>query len=137
MLGVVAEQTPKGGALTLNAIAGIGMLTVGILGGPLIGEMQERSIESSIEAKTPGAYQAVSKSDSYFFGTYRALDPAKLAALPEAQSQEISTIAKTARQGSLAKVIVFPAFMLLCYLGLIVWFRSRGGYKAVSLSANH
>ena len=137
MLGVVAEQTPKGGALTLNAIAGIGMLTVGILGGPLIGEMQERSIESSIEAKTPGTYQAVSKSDSYFFGTYSALDPAKLSALPEAQSQEISTIAKTARQGSLAKVIVFPAFMLLCYLGLIVWFRSRGGYKAVSLSANH
>mgnify|MGYP003841688797 CR=1 FL=1 len=137
MLGVVAEQTPKGGALTLNAIAGIGMLTVGILGGPLIGEMQERSIESSIEAKTPGAYQAVSKSDSYFFGTYRALDPAKLSALPEAQSQEISTIAKTARQGSLAKVIVFPAFMLVCYLGLIVWFRSRGGYKAVSLSDSH
>ena len=80
MLGVVAEQTPKGGALTLNAIAGIGMLTVGILGGPLIGEMQERSIESAIETKTPGAYQTVSKSDSYFFGTYSALDPAKLAA---------------------------------------------------------
>ena len=40
-LGVVAEQFPKGGALTLNAIAGIGMLTVGILGGPLIGKMQE------------------------------------------------------------------------------------------------
>src|SRR5262249_20784527 len=29
MLGVVSEQMPKGGALTLNAIAGIGMLTVG------------------------------------------------------------------------------------------------------------
>ena len=25
MLGVVSEQTPKGGALTLNAISGIGM----------------------------------------------------------------------------------------------------------------
>ena len=31
-LGVVSEQCPKGGALTLNAIAGIGMLAVGILG---------------------------------------------------------------------------------------------------------
>lgn len=137
MLGVVAEQTPKGGALTLNAIAGIGMLSVGILGGPLIGEMQERSIESAIESKTPGIYRSVSKSDSYFFGTYRALDSVKLAALPENQSQEISTIAKTARQGSLAKVIVFPAFMLLCYIGLILWFRSRGGYRAVNLSSSH
>ena len=34
-LGVVSEQCPKGGALTLNAIAGIGMLAVGILGGPV------------------------------------------------------------------------------------------------------
>ena len=40
MLGVVSEQCPKGGALTLNAIAGIGMLTVGIVGGPMIGKMQ-------------------------------------------------------------------------------------------------
>ncbi|MGA1101613.1 MAG: MFS transporter, partial [Opitutales bacterium] len=38
-LGVVSVQCPKGGALTLNAIAGIGMLAVGILGGPVIGKM--------------------------------------------------------------------------------------------------
>lgn len=137
MLGVVAEQTPKGGALTLNAIAGIGMLTVGILGGPLIGEMQERSIESAIETKAPGIYQSVSKTDSYFFGTYRALDQSKLSALPEQNSQEIAAIAQSARQGSLAKVIVFPAFMFLSYLGLMVWFRSRGGYKAVKISPGH
>ena len=42
-LGVVSEQTPKGGALTLNAIAGIGMLSVGIIGGPFIGALQEQS----------------------------------------------------------------------------------------------
>jgi len=36
-LGVVAEQTPRGGALTLNAVSGIGMLTVGMLGAPIIG----------------------------------------------------------------------------------------------------
>ena len=137
MLGVVAEQTPKGGALTLNAIAGIGMLSVGILGGPLIGEMQERSIQSAIETKSPGVYQGISKTDSYFFGTYQALDGTKLGALPENESTEIAGIAKSARQGSLAKVVVFPAFMLACYIGLILWFRSRGGYKPVSLSDSH
>ena len=41
MLGIVSEQCPKGGALTLNAIAGIGMLSVGIVGQPLIGKMTE------------------------------------------------------------------------------------------------
>src|SRR5215216_1823146 len=40
MLGVVSEQTPKGGALTLNAISGIGMLAVGVLGFPYIGALQ-------------------------------------------------------------------------------------------------
>src|SRR3954454_14997068 len=40
MLGVVSEQMPKGGALTLNAISGIGMLAVGTLGFPYIGTLQ-------------------------------------------------------------------------------------------------
>ena len=37
MLGVVAEQFPKGGALTLNTMGGVGMLAVGVLGSPLLG----------------------------------------------------------------------------------------------------
>ena len=40
MLGIVSEQTPRGGALTLNAISGIGMLAVGTLGFPYIGALQ-------------------------------------------------------------------------------------------------
>ena len=52
MLGVVSEQCPKGGALTLNAIAGIGMLAVGILGGPVIGKLTEDSIKDTIEKST-------------------------------------------------------------------------------------
>lgn len=137
MLGVVAEQTPKGGALTLNAIAGIGMLSVGIIGGPLIGEMQERSIESAIEAKAPGVYPEIAKTDSFFLGEYQAVDAAKVAALSPSEAGAIEAIMQGARQGALAKVVVFPAFMLVCYLGLIVWFRSRGGYRPVNLDAGH
>lgn len=40
MLGVVAEQFPKGGALTLNLIAGVGMLGVGIDGSVFLGNIQ-------------------------------------------------------------------------------------------------
>jgi len=36
-LGLVSERFPRGGALTLNAIAGVGLLGVGILGQPIIG----------------------------------------------------------------------------------------------------
>jgi fucose permease len=134
MLGVVSEQCPKGGALTLNAIAGIGMLTVGILGGPLIGKMQEDSAKVAIEEQKPGVYAGISTDSSYFLGGYTAIDAAKVAGLPEAEATELNDIAKVAKQGALKKVTVFPIFMLVCYLALILFFKSRGGYKPVDIT---
>lgn len=59
MLGVVAEQTPKGGALTLNAISGIGMIAVGTLGFPFIGALQSNQenravLNAPISKELPG-----------------------------------------------------------------------------------
>lgn len=127
MLGVVAEQFPRGGALTLNAIAGIGMLTVGIIGGPLIGKMQEDSAKVALNSRMPGTYDEISKTDSYFLGPYTAVDDAKVSELPH--EDEIMEVVKEAKQGALAKVTVFPAFMLICYIILIFYFKSKGGYK--------
>jgi MFS family permease len=129
-LGVVAEQFPKGGAVTLNAIAGIGMLTVGIIGGPLIGKMQEDSAQVALNEAKPGVYETIKKDDSFFLGKYTAIDESKVKELPKADADEVQEIVKTAKQGALAKVTIFPAFMLLCYIGLIVYFKSQGGYKA-------
>ncbi|MCH8047546.1 MAG: MFS transporter [Planctomycetes bacterium] len=132
-LGVVSEQCPKGGALTLNAIAGIGMLTVGIVGGPLIGKMQEDSVKVALDEKKPGVYEKVYKDGTYFFGGYTAVDGAKVEALGETEAKEIGEIQKVAKQGALLKVTVFPIFMLICYIGLIFYFKSRGGYKPVEI----
>lgn len=137
MLGVASEQAPKGGALTLNALGGIGMLTAGVIGGPLIGEMQERSAEVAIEQKMPGVYETISKKDSYSLGEYTAVDESKVAELAAAEAAEVREVAKHAKQGALAKVTVFPAFMLVCYLGMIAYFRMRGGYKPVDLQEGH
>ena len=137
MLGLVAEQTPRGGALTLNAIAGIGMLSVGVVGGPLIGELQEQAAQRRIEQQMPGVYEQVSVENHYFLGAYRAVDETKLATLPPQQATEVANVARDAKQSALARVTIFPAFMLVCYLALIVYFRSRGGYKAVHLGAGH
>ena len=41
MLGVVGERFPKGGALTMGAMGGIGMLSAGMLGSPGIGYTQD------------------------------------------------------------------------------------------------
>jgi hypothetical protein len=136
MLGVVSEQCPKGGALTLNAIAGIGMLAVGILGGPVIGKLTEDSIKDTIDAKDAEVYKAISKEDKYFLGDYTAVDNGKVATLDKAKQDEIKELVKTGKQSSLARITVFPMFMLACYIGLIFYFKGRGGYKPVELSTD-
>jgi hypothetical protein len=137
-LGVVSEQTPKGGALTLNAIAGIGMLAVGIVGGPAIGAIQETAAKDAI-TQNLGAdtYQKVSKQANYFLGDYMAVDEAKVAAQPAEAAAKIQQAIDGSRQGSLRTIALFPAVMLLVYLGLIVWFRRKGGYKPITLNSAH
>ncbi|WPJ96220.1 MFS transporter [Coraliomargarita algicola] len=137
MLGVVAEQTPKGGALTLNAIAGIGMLTVGILGGPFIGYLQESSVTSGIKQELPAVYETVTQESDYLLGHYTALNQVALGAQPEAVQEQVVEIQERETQGALAKMAMFPAFMLVCYIGLILFFKSKGGYRPKVLGGAH
>src|SRR4029077_13624607 len=77
MLGLTSEQCPKGGALTLNAMGGIGMLAVGILGFPFIGYLKESTATKTLAAANPAIYQSVTVDKSYLLGDYKAIDPAK------------------------------------------------------------
>ncbi len=140
-LGVVSEQTPKGGALTLNAIAGIGMLAVGIVGGPVIGAITEKTAQNAIERDVSAeAYQKVTKEGKYVLGSYNAVDADKVAELAKTDKEtadKITAARNGANQGALAKIAMFPGFMFFCYIALILYFRSRGGYKPVTLSTGH
>jgi hypothetical protein len=49
MLGVISERFPKGGALALGFSGGIGMLSAGILGGPMIGYEQDYAARHKLE----------------------------------------------------------------------------------------
>ncbi len=131
MLGVVSEQCPKGGALTLNAIAGIGMLTVGIVGGPLIGAMQEGSVANTLPKET---YDKISVESSYLLGKYTAVDSGKVSELAEAD--KINEEIKVAKQGALANITIFPIVMLICYIALFLYFKGRGGYKTVEIGGD-
>ncbi len=133
-LGVVSEQCPKGGALTLNAIAGIGMLAVGILGGPVIGKMAEDAVKQSvISATSEETYGKISKDSTYFLGDYTAVELAKIDDLEGEEKETVKHSMQVGKQASLASVAIFPAFMLACYLALIFYFKGRGGYKPIEL----
>ena len=137
MLGLTSEQCPKGGALTLNAMGGIGMLAVGILGFPFIGGLQESTATQKLSVSNAALYQSVTVEKSYLLGPYRAIDPVKSAAVTDEKSLAEIKAATTAGQFSaLGKMAVFPAFMLVCYLALIAYFKTKGGYKPVQLSGD-
>jgi MFS family permease len=155
-LGVVAEQTPKGGALTLNAISGIGMLAVGVLGFPYLGVLQTQtqsaalSKSAEVAAAIPGivkdgALQVLSPKSIYEVLNYDAVDADKANALigtlpADAQAKASALLAESeasSKRDALPLVARLPIIMLLCYLGLIAYFASRGGYKPVSINAAH
>jgi MFS family permease len=134
MLGLTSEQCPKGGALTLNAMGGIGMLAVGILGAPFIGYLQESTATAKLQTSGPALYESVTKDGKYLLSDYKAIDPDKAAAITDEADKLVVNTAKTAGQFSaLGKMAMFPAFMLVCYLALIGYFKTKGGYKAVQL----
>ncbi|MEO0581660.1 MAG: MFS transporter [Bacteroidota bacterium] len=140
MLGVVSEQFPQGGALTLNGISAIGMLGVGIVGAVFLGNIQDRSIEQSISAYDQ-ANSTQLKTDymspqTGLFGEYYAIDNAALEGATEADRSTITEIQGDAKKGALSTVAIFPIIMLICYVGLILYFRSRGGYKPVMLDVS-
>jgi MFS family permease len=136
ILGLTSEQCPRGGALTLNAIGGIGMLAVGILGAPFLGYLQESSATQALAAANPALYQTVTVENKYLLGNYQAIDPVKSAAVTDAASANAITSAETAGQFSaLGKMALFPTFGLVCYLVLMFYFKSKGGYKPVQLTS--
>src|SRR6202012_4735866 len=56
MLAVASERFPKGGAITIGAMGGIGMLSAGLLGGPGIGYNQDRAASEALKEKAPAVY---------------------------------------------------------------------------------
>jgi MFS family permease len=136
MLGVVSEQCPKGGALTLNMISGIGMLAAGVIGNPLLGNIQDKEIDAQLLVQAPAIHARVAGTEKRsVFGTYRAIDAAKVEALPSPDKAKVNEVRGVAKKSALRTVALFPVSMLVVYLALIGWFRARGGYKPIVLGA--
>jgi MFS family permease len=150
MLGVVSDQTPRGGALTLNALGGIGMLAVGTLGTSYIGALQANKKIDAIAAtpaaqSVPGLVQngtlrndVLDERRIYEIIPYKVVNDDKVAAatamLGSEQKKQIADAAAGSSQRALRNMALFPAIMLVGYIALIVYFKSRGGYKAQILA---
>ncbi len=134
-LGVVSEQFPRGGALTLNAMGGMGMIAVGVLGGNVLGTLVDYRVDRHLEQK-PAIHAVVTQSETTtkYGMKYHDLNQKALATLPDAQKQEVETLRGETKQTTLRIVAILPAIMFICYLGLIVFFIAKGGYKVQHLT---
>lgn len=136
MLGVVAEQCPKGGALTLNATGGVGMLGVGVIGAMLLGNMQDKTLDASIQQANAAVHAKVMVEKTGLLGSYRAVDEEKLKAASADEQKVVADARGGVQQATLDQVAVLPIGMLVCYVAMMLWFRSKGGYRPVGASAH-
>jgi hypothetical protein len=67
------------------------------------------------------------------FGDYTAIDPGKRATIAGEEKAVVDAAERESKHDALRTIAWLPALMFFVYLGLILWFRSRGGYKPVVL----
>uniref|UniRef100_UPI00260CB6D6 MFS transporter n=1 Tax=uncultured Gimesia sp. TaxID=1678688 RepID=UPI00260CB6D6 len=106
MLGVVGERFPKGGAITMGAMGGIGMLSAGLLGGPGIGYNQDYYATEKLEELSPPAYKRYSvadKSGFLFFPAIKGLDGSKVGVLNNDGKDLAETVAILKKEGKTEK----------------------------------
>lgn len=172
MLAVVSEQFPRGGAITIGAIGGVGMLSAGLLGGPGIGFKQDYYASQQLEqshSEVYGRYKAGNENAFLGFSTV-GLDGAKVGVLGD-EGKELDRVSKllsdegkedknhaemvswwentkkyadndkgpVAEAGlhggrsALKLTSYVPLAMAVFYLFIMIYFKSKGGYKAKEL----
>jgi MFS family permease len=184
MLAVGSEQFPRGGAITIGAIGGVGMLSAGLLGGPAIGFKQDYFASNELKQKAPAVYERYkAPKPNEFLGLHvQGLDGAKVGVLEDAGKDGTKTVVldlerlkkdptttsrALAEQEALVdwwrqaeptasedKALVtdaslfgsrmalkitaaVPAAMAVIYLGMILYFRMKGGYRPQVLISKH
>ena len=85
MLAVASERFPKGGAVAIGMLGGVGMLSAGLLGGPAIGFKQDFNASKNLSEVAPAAYDRYkAANENTFFGFKTVgLDGAKVGVLED------------------------------------------------------
>ena len=139
MLAVTSDRFPRTGAVAISIMGGIGMMSAGLIGSPGLGYAKDRFAGEELAKANPALYEQYKNtrpSQWLVFKEVHGLDAAKLAALGTNNVPEKPVVLKANMDGdrdTLKADSVIPMIMAAIYLGMIFYFRSRGGYKAVHI----
>ena len=135
----------------MGAVGGAGMLSAGLLGGPGIGYKQDYFTTEALQRDNPAIYEEYvsdNKQGFLFFTDVAGMDGAKVGALLERDPSrltprelETKAILQDASilggQTALRWTALVPLTLVLGYILLILYFRARGGYRAIELESEH
>ena len=115
------------------------MLTVGLGATTMIGAQQSNEMSIHLQASAPAvATDYINAEEKSFLGyTYTEIDPAKQQEVLEDKNHEDhSTILTSYNHGSrqaLRLTAIIPGLMGVGFLALLLYYRSQGGYKVITL----
>jgi hypothetical protein len=165
MLAVVGDRFPRSGAIAMSLMGGIGMMSVGMIGGPGLGYAKDRFSGEALQTASAEVY-AASKAEKpstfLFLEPSHAIDGTKLAAAQKAVGDYAKEQARIAKGEKIEKPLAepsaadkaiaaasiagdrktlvadsfIPAGMALIYLLIFIYFKTVGGYKAVRIGEN-
>jgi MFS family permease len=147
MLAVASDRFPRTGAVAISFMGGIGMLSAGLVGSAGLGYAKDRFTGEDLKATQPAIYESVKAekpSAFLFFAPAYGVDGAKLGAAQAAKgkgniSAADDAILKSDIQGSRKTLVAdsfIPAMMAVLYLGILLYFKSIGGYKPVTITGD-
>ncbi len=144
MLAVVSDQFPRSGAVAISVMGGLGFLSAGLLGGPGLGYSKDRFAAEELQRTNTAVYEQVKADKPSEFLFFKGVNPISGTAMAEARAatertpdQQALVSASVAGDRKTLGVDSFvPLTMAGIYLLLLVYFRSRGGYRAKSIEAS-
>ncbi len=143
MLAVVGDRFPRTGAVAMSIMGGIGMMSAGLIGGPGLGYAKDRFTAEHLQTTAPAVYEqykAPAPSKFLFLDEVTGLDGTKLSAAQTAAAKtpEQKLVADASILGDRQTLVAdafIPAVMAVVYLLLLLYFKTIGGYKPLTIDA--
>ena len=144
MLAVASDRFPRCGAVAISIMGGLGMMSAGLVGSPGLGYAKDRFSGETLEKASPAIYaeyKAATPSKWLVFKEVNGIDGQKLEAATAAVTAKSNTPEQkivvdsyiTGNRQTLKVDSFIPATMAGIFLLMILYFKSIGGYKPVSI----
>lgn len=145
MLAVIGDRYPQTGAVAMSIMGGIGMLSAGLIGGPGLGYCKDRFAGEELKKADEALYAEYKSSKPSTFLNIAAtetygIDGGKLGEVKKIDEDKRtpaqSLVIKSDQLGdrhTLKTDAFIPMTMAAIYLLLLIYFKSIGGYRALTL----